>query len=181
MAYERHWTRTVKYYYHRLFPRHERSLSVAISVFLGVFIGLMPTLGIALLLTAIAAHVCKVPKGPAMLASFIAIPPTLILFFYPLGYFGVGLPLVRPRKVDFDFLARVQDVSLLTIAEVGEQLWHHAFGHLMAFLVGMTIVSLGFGLLGAGLTYVIMELKRKNRAERRSRASGAHRVTRDPL
>ena len=176
MAVKRSWKRTAKYYYHRLFPRHERSLPVAVSVALGVFIGLMPTLGIALILTAIATHLCGVPKGPGILASFIAIPPTLFLFFYPLGYFGVGLPLVHPAAVHFDFLARIRGVSLLTVAELGEQLWYNARGHLMAFLVGMTIVSAGFAALSFAVTYAIMELKRKNRQARRARARNG-RVT----
>ena len=48
---------------------------------------------VALFLTALAAYALRVPKGPALLSSFVATPPTLFLGFYPLGYFGVGLPM----------------------------------------------------------------------------------------
>jgi uncharacterized protein (DUF2062 family) len=169
MAVERrrNFRRRLKYYYHRLFPRHERSLSVAISVFLGVFIGVLPTLGIALVLTAIAAQLAGVPKGPGLLASFIAVPPTLFFFFYPLGYFGVGLPLVQPPAVSFDFLEQVSGMSLFTVGEVLTRLWTHARGHVLAFLVGMLVVAAASGLIAFAATYFVMEQKRKLRAARR--------------
>lgn len=175
MAVERRrdFRRTLKYFYHRLFPRHERSLPVAFSVFLGVFIGLLPTLGIALVLTAIAAQAFRVPKGPGLLASFIAIPPTLFLFFYPLGYFGVGLPLVHPPAIPFNFLKEVDRMSLLTAGDVLRHLWSDARGHLLAFVVGMLVVAAVTGALAFAVTYVVMEQKRKRRLAKRAHRSGA--------
>jgi len=173
MAVKRSWRRTARYFYHRLFPRHERSLPVAFSVFLGVFIGLLPTLGIALVLTAIAAQLFRVPKGPGLLASFIAVPPTLFLFFYPLGYFVVGLPLMHPPSVDFDFLHEVQRMNLMNVGEISGHLWRDARGHLAAFLVGMTVVAGVTGALAFAATYAMMEHKRRLRAERRRRAREA--------
>ncbi|MDH5671906.1 MAG: DUF2062 domain-containing protein [Myxococcales bacterium] len=170
MAVQPSFTRTLRYYYHRLFPRHERSLPVAVSVFLGVWIGLMPTLGIALILTAIAAQIARVPKGPGLLASFIAVPPTLFLFFYPLGYFGVGLPLLDPPAVDFNFLEEVRALNLFSVGKVASHLWDNARGHVWAFLVGMLIVATATALLAFGGTYAMMEWKRKKRlAARESR------------
>jgi uncharacterized protein (DUF2062 family) len=163
----RRLSRTLKYYYHRLFPRHERSIPVATSVFLGVFIGLLPTLGIALILTAIAAQIARVPKGPGLLSSFIAVPPTLFFFFYPLGYFGVGLPLMNPPAVDFDFLAEIQQLNMMNAGDIASRLWTDARGHLVAFLVGMVIVAGGTGALAFAATYGIMEHKRKKRLARR--------------
>lgn len=140
---------------------------MAVSVFLGVWIGLMPTLGVALVLTAIAAQIARVPKGPGLLASFIAVPPTLFFFFYPLGYFGVGLPLVQPATLDFDFLAEVERLNLMNAGAIAERLWQDARGHLIAFMVGMIVVATGTGLLAFAGTYTIMERKRRARLERR--------------
>lgn len=160
-------SRTLRYAYHRLFPRHERSSAVALSVALGVFIGVLPTLGVALVLTALAAQVLRVPKAPGLAASFIAIPPTLFLFFYPLGYFGVGLPLLRPPTLDFDFLAEFQKLTLMNFDEIASRLWGDARGHVIAFLVGMLIVAALSGLLAYGLTYAVMEKKHRARHARR--------------
>lgn len=176
MAVKRSWKRTARYFYHRLFPRHERSAPVAFSVFLGVFIGLLPTLGVALIITAIVAQLCRVPKGPGLLASFIAIPPTLFLFFYPLGYFAIGLPLVHPPRVDFDFLAEIERLNLMTVGDVASHLWRDARPHLFAFLVGMTVVAAVTGALSFVATYVVMENKRKLRLERRRLAREARRA-----
>jgi uncharacterized protein (DUF2062 family) len=163
----RSFTRALRYYYHRLFPRHEGSVAVATSVFLGVFIGVLPTLGVALVLTAIAAQIARVPKGPGLLASFIAIPPTLFFFFYPLGYFGVGLPLLQPADVDFEFLGEVERLSMVNAGEIATRLWRDARGHLIAFLVGMVIVAATTGALAFAATFMIMERKRRAREARR--------------
>lgn len=159
--------RTLRYYQHRLFPRHQASAPVALSVALGVFIGVLPTLGVALLLTAIAQQLLRLPKGPGLVASFIAIPPTLFLFFYPLGYFAVGVPLMRPRKLDFDFLAQVKTLSMANVQEVLGQLWHTASDHVVAFMVGMTIVAGVTAAVAFALTYIVMERRRRARKERR--------------
>jgi uncharacterized protein (DUF2062 family) len=87
-----------------------------------------------------------------------------------MGYFGVGLPLVNPPAASFDFLARIESVNLLTVTELSAQLWHSARGHVIAFAVGMTVVSAGFAALAFAMTYAVMELKRKRRDQRRIRA-----------
>jgi uncharacterized protein (DUF2062 family) len=160
-------SRTLRYYYHRLFPRHEGSVAVATSVFLGVFIGVMPTLGIALILTAIACQLARVPKGPGLLASFIAVPPTLFFFFYPLGYFGVGIPLMHPPALHFEFLAEIERLSMVNVAEIAGRLWRDAREHLIAFLVGMTVVAFVTGVVAFIATFLVMERKRRRRETRR--------------
>ena len=159
--------RTFRYYIHRLFPRHQPSTPVAASVALGVFIGVLPTLGVALILTAIAQQILGLPKGPGLVASFIAIPPTLFLFFYPLGYWAVGVPLMHPAALDFNFLAQIKTLTMANAADVLGYLWTVAEDHLIAFMVGMTIVASVTAALAFGLTYVMMERRRRMRAERR--------------
>lgn len=166
-------SRTLRYYLHRLFPRHERSVDVATSVALGIGIGILPTLGVALFLTALAAHLARVPKGPGLVASFVATPPTLFLFFYPLAYLGVGLPLVRPAPTSFDFLAEVQTLTLLNAGAVATHLWHDARDHVIAFLVGVCVVAAVTAGIGFALGYAIMERK----LEARRAAGAARRAT----
>jgi uncharacterized protein (DUF2062 family) len=163
----RELSRTLRYFYHRVFPRRERSLPVALSVAIGVWIGVFPTIGVALLLTLVATQLARVPKGPGLLASFIAIPPTLFFFFYPLGYFGVGLPLVRPASLSFSFLGEVQRLTLMNAGEVTLRLWHDARDHLLAFVLGMAIVATITAALAFVVAYLVMERKRRAHEQRR--------------
>lgn len=180
----RSFERTLRYYLHRLFPRHESSGAVAFSVALGIWIAVLPTLGVALALTALAAHLMRVPKGPSLVSSFVATPPTLFLFFYPIAYFGVGLPLLRPPPASFDFLDEIEHMTLVNAGEVGAHLWHDARGHVIAFLVGILIVATITAALGFALAYVIMERKHERRrlarAAARARRSAAAAHAPDP-
>lgn len=157
--------RALRRYYREVFPEGQKPLPVAASVFLGAFIGVMPTLGIAIPLTWLATAVFRVPKAPGIVASFIATPPTLFFFFYPLGYFAVGLPLVHPPPIDFDFLGAIGDLTLANIGEAGAHLWNSAKGHVLAFFVGMSVVATVSALICAIPTFVIM---RKKQSEAKS-------------
>jgi uncharacterized protein (DUF2062 family) len=174
----RSFSRTLRYYSFRMLPRHESSVAVATSVAIGIWIAVLPTLGIALGLTVLAAHIARVPKGPGLVSSFVATPPTLFLFFYPLAYFGVGLPLLRPAALDFDFLGEIQKLTLSNAGEVSTRLWHDARGHVIAFLVGVLMVATVTAALGFAVSYFVMEQRRRARlaarAERaRQRAASA--------
>jgi uncharacterized protein (DUF2062 family) len=171
--------RTLRYFLHRLFPRHERSVDVATSVALGIWIGILPTLGVALFLTALAAHLARVPKGPGLVSSFVATPPTLFLFFYPLAYLGVGLPLLAPPPTRFDVLAEIQRLTLLNASSTAAHLWHDARAHVIAFLVGVCVVAAVTAAIGFALAYVIME--RKLQARRAARTARAQRATESAL
>jgi uncharacterized protein (DUF2062 family) len=173
-ARRRNLSRTLRFYLHRLFPRHEDSHSVATSVALGIWIAVLPTLGVALALTVLAAHLARVPKGPGLVASFVATPPTLFLFFYPLAYFKVGLPLVKPPPASFDFLHEVQKLSLANAGDLSTRLWRDAQGHVIAFLVGVFVVATVSAALGYALSFAIMQRK----LARRHSARAARRALR---
>jgi uncharacterized protein (DUF2062 family) len=162
-AKRRTFSRTLRYALHRLFPRHETAHSVGMSVALGIWIAVLPTLGIALPLTALAAYAARVPKGPALLASFVATPPTLFFIFYPLAYFQVGLPLLAPPLLSFDFMAEIQKLTLVNAPDVAGRLWHDARGHVLAFLFGTLIVATITALLGYAISFVIMQRKLERR------------------
>jgi uncharacterized protein (DUF2062 family) len=167
----RRFSRTLRYYSHRVLPRHESSAAVATSVAIGIWIAVLPTLGIALGLTVLAAHIARVPKGPGLMSSFVATPPTLFLLFYPLAYFGVGLPLLAPPALSFDFLGEVQKLTLSNAGEIGARLWQDARGHVIAFMVGVLVVATVTAALGYAASYALMEQRRRTRlAARAARA-----------
>lgn len=141
---------------------------MGISVALGIWIAVLPTLGVALALTLLAAQLARVPKGPGLLSSFVATPPTLFLFFYPVAYFKVGLPLLNPPPASVDFLAELQTLTLVNAGQVATHLWHDARGHVIAFLVGVSIVATLTAALGFAIAYAIMERQRHKRALRRA-------------
>jgi uncharacterized protein (DUF2062 family) len=133
---------------------------VALSVFLGVFIGVLPTLGIALPLTALATTLFRVPRAPGMAASFIAIPPTLVFFFYPLGYL-VGDRLLVPPPVTLDVVAAFGAMTPANATDTIGLLWSQAKGHLVAFVLGMSIVATMTALLGYAVTWSLLGRRRR--------------------
>jgi uncharacterized protein (DUF2062 family) len=145
-----------------LFPPGQAPLAVSISVFLGVFIGVMPTIGIALPLTVLATAVFRVPKGPGLVASFVASPPTLFLLFLPAGYL-LGRRLLAPPPSAVALLDEVQKATLFNVGEVCSRLWLEARPHLMAFAFGITIVSLITALACAAATYWVVVRRAKGR------------------
>lgn len=163
MPARRTFRRSLRIYARLVFPKGPSPHRVALAVFLGVFIGVLPTLGVALLLTALAASLCRVPKGPALTASFVATPPTLFLFFYPLGH-ALGCALLEPPPIDFDFIARFQQLNVLNAEETLRQLWTSAKEHVVAFWLGMIPVSAVTGAIGYVLTFAYMARRRRVRA-----------------
>ena len=158
--------RTYQYYFHKVFPRHMDNTQVAYSVAVGVFIGLLPTIGVALILTVAFTTWAKLPRLPGVLSSFIAIPPTLFLFFYPLGY-ALGLWIVPTPPLGYDFLAEVQRADWFNIKEVASFLWYSGRWHVIAFLVGIIIVATFFATLSFFISIRIMQGKKTKILENR--------------
>ena len=143
-------------FYRALFPEGQNAVLVAVSVFVGVFIAVLPTIGIALPLTVLTTTLCRLPLGPGLVASFVATPPTLFLFFYPLGYF-VGRTLTAPPAVNVELLSELQRLSLSTVREVAGRLWQDARPHLLAFMFGILLVSLVTAASIAAVSYWIVK------------------------
>jgi uncharacterized protein (DUF2062 family) len=148
-------------FYRALFPKGQSAVMVAVSVFLGVSIGVFPTIGFALPLTAFATGLFRLPKGPGLVASFVATPPTLFMFFYPLGYL-LGKELTAPPAVDVQLLAELQRLAPSTMRVILGGLWRDARPHVLAFVIGMIIVSLMTAFIVAAASYWI--ILRRNRA-----------------
>lgn len=149
-------------FYRALFPEGQSAAMVAVSVFLGVFIGVFPTIGFALPLTAFATSLLRLPKGPGLVASFVATPPTLFMFFYPLGYL-LGTKLTAPPAVKLQLLVELRRLAPSTVREVLGGLWRDARLHVLAFVLGMVIVSLLTGVIVATASYwIIVRRKQAN-------------------
>lgn len=142
-------------FYRALFPEGQSAVMVAVSVFVGVFIGVFPTIGFALPLTALATGLCRLPKGPGLVASFVATPPTLFAFFYPLGYL-LGKSLIKPPVANVQLLSELHRLAPSTVNEVLGNLWRDARPHVLAFLLGMVIVSLTTALIIAAVSYWVI-------------------------
>jgi uncharacterized protein (DUF2062 family) len=138
-----------------LFPEGRSALVVAASVFIGVFIAVLPTIGFALPLTALATQLCRLPKGPGLVASFVATPPTLFTFFYPLGYL-LGTSLTGPPAVDLQLLAELQKLTPSTVYGILGHLWQDARPHVLAFALGTSIVSLLSAAIVATVAYWVI-------------------------
>ncbi len=152
--------RMLKLYSIRAFPRNSPPREVAWAVFWGVWIGVMPTIGIAIPLTLLVCWLFKIPKAPGVAASFVAIPPTLFSFFYPLGYW-IGQVLLDPVAVDINLLDEVKSISYQNIGVKLSMLINQASPHLLAFLIGMLIVASITATIFWFVAYYVVQQKRK--------------------
>lgn len=155
-------------YFNRMFPKRMDALQVSLSVFLGVFIGIWPTIGIAIILTVAVCALFRLPKVPGVVASFVANPLTQFGFFYPAGYF-IGRKIIEPEKISFDFLQEIESVSFRNVVSVVSRLWNEASGHLLAFLVGITIVAFVFALFFGVAAYFIVSYRKRKHIELKNR------------
>lgn len=155
-------SRVFRIYFNRMFPKRMDAYAVAGSVAIGVFIGVWPTLGVALILTVAICALLKLPKVPGVIASFVANPVTQFGFFYPAGYF-LGSAIIKPEKISFDFLQELEGLSFKNCSTIFSKLWNEAFWHLIAFLVGITLVALIFAIIFWVIAYfVVVYRKRKH-------------------
>lgn len=155
-------TRISRVYFNRLFPKRMDALEVALSVFVGVFIGVWPTIGVAIILTVALCALFKLPKVPGVISSFVANPVTQFGFFYPSGYF-LGKKIWHPEAITFDFLEELKGLSFSNAIDVVSRLWNEAAGHVIAFLIGITIVAFIFGsIFGIAAYFIVSYRKRKH-------------------
>ena len=134
------YKRLSRIYYNRMFPRRHDALKVAWSVAAGVFIGIWPTIGVAILLTLAFCALFRLPKVPGVVSSFVANPFTQFGFFYPAGY-ALGCWIYHPGKISFDFLGEFERISFRNCIVILKNLWVNAADHLIAFMIGITIVA----------------------------------------
>ncbi len=169
-----HWPRFWTYIGHKLLPRRGNPFAVALSVYLGAVIGVFPTVGVALPLTVLVCSFLRIPWAPGAVSSLIAIPPTLIFFFYPVAY-GLGLWILRPPEIAFDFIEKFSSMQFGNISLVMGELWDGARGHLFAFTLGIVVVANLTGvLLGAIVWYLLGRRRQKSKLKVAMLDSVAH-------
>ena len=152
--------RLSRIYYNRMFPRRQDALRVAFSVAAGVFIGIWPTIGVAILLTLAFCAAFRLPKVPGVVASFVANPVTQFGFFYPAGYY-IGCSMIHPDKINFDFLSEMEGLSFKNCVTVVRNLLQNAPDHFLAFMIGITIVAAVFALAFFVAAYFIVSYRKK--------------------
>ncbi|SHL71606.1 Uncharacterized conserved protein, DUF1015 family [Fibrobacter sp. UWH5] len=157
---ESKYKRLSRIYYNRMFPRRHDALEVAWSVFVGVFIGVSPTFGVAIIMTVATCALFKLPKVPGVIADFVANPVTQFGFFYPAGY-ALGCAIVQPEAISFDFLKEFEQVSWSNFGTIMGNLWHNASGHLFAFLVGIEIIATITGFIFFFIAYFVVGYRKK--------------------
>lgn len=157
---ESKYKRLSRIYYNRMFPRRMDALKVASSVFIGVFIGIWPTIGFAIILTVAVCALFRLPKVPGVIADFVANPVTQFGLFYPGGYY-IGCKIVQPAKITFDFLGEFERMSIKNCGVIIKNLWVNAADHLIAFMVGITIVAAVVGFMFFLLAYFIVSYRKK--------------------
>lgn len=165
---ESRFKRISRVYFNRMFPKRMDAFLVSLSVFAGVFIGIWPTIGVAIILTVAVCALFKLPKVPGVVASFIANPLTQFGFFYPAGYF-IGKKILQPAQISFDFLKEIESVSFRNVTDVVSKLWTEAAGHLLAFLLGITIVAFVFGLAFGIAAYFIVSYRKRRHIQVKNR------------
>ncbi|MCQ2102345.1 MAG: DUF1015 family protein [Fibrobacter sp.] len=158
---ESKYKRLSRIYYNRMFPRRHDALEVAWSVFVGVFVGVSPTFGVAIIMTVAICALFKLPKVPGVIADFVANPVTQFGFFYPSGY-ALGCAIVQPEAINFDFLGEFEQVSWSNFGTIMGNLWNNASGHLFAFLVGIEIIATITGFIFFFIAYFVV-LRRKKK------------------
>ena len=157
---ESKYKRLSRIYYNRMFPRSQDALKVAWSVFIGVFIGVWPTIGFAIILTVAICAIFRLPKVPGVIADFVANPVTQFGFFYPGGYY-IGCKIYHPGKIAFDFLGEFERMSVRNCAVIVKNLWINAADHLIAFMIGITIMAAATGFVFFVLAYFIVNHRKK--------------------
>lgn len=135
-------------------------MKVGFSVAIGVFIGIWPTIGVAIILTVALCAFFRLPKIPGTVASFVANPFTQFGFFYPAGYM-LGCDIVEPDRIGFDFLDKMEGLSFKNALSVVADLWTNASGHVVAFLLGITIVAAIFAFVFFWLGYGIVTYRQR--------------------
>ena len=135
---------------------------------IGIFIGILPTWGFALILTVGVLALLHLPKAPGALSSFIATPPTIFTIFYPLGYW-IGERTFHPQPhLGRGFLAEVQTVTWSNLGDKFHWFLGTAREHFFAFMAGTAIVALGTALLGGIITGFIVRQRRLNYLRQRA-------------
>ena len=124
------WLQKIKNFAKRLLWIQDSPQKIALGLAIGVFWGIMPTFGFAILFSLPTALLLKGNRLAAILGTFIANPLT-IPFFYPFGY-KIGQLILKTTPLPFSWdLFKLE--SLLNLSK--------------SLLVGNFLLAIGLALL----------------------------------
>ncbi|MDR2622244.1 MAG: DUF2062 domain-containing protein, partial [Dysgonamonadaceae bacterium] len=121
------------------------NVQITLSVMLGIFLGIIPVWGYQMLIAYGLAHVLKLNKVIALVASNISIPPMLPFILY--GSFAIGAwVLERPFRLD------LSHVSFETVKE-----------DIVQYLTGSVLLAVVAAVAFGVITYLLLSIFRKKK------------------
>jgi len=129
-----------------IYSSEETNLKIALSVGLGVFIGLTPFWGYQIILIVILAQFLNLNKAIAFIAGNISIPP-LIPFILYLSYNIGGVFFAHSTPISFS-----RDLSLEMVRN-----------NFFQYVIGAFILATGTAIALSLLTYLILLIFRKQK------------------
>lgn len=131
-----------KFIHNNITHSPDSNLRLAVAVMLGVFMGIIPLWGYQMILCVALAHLLKLNKIVALVASNISIPPMIpfILYgSYALGCYALGDPVVL----------EITDLSV-----------EYMFTVLTQYLLGSVILAVLAAFVLGGLSWLVLTLFR---------------------
>lgn len=136
----------IKRFIHTNITRSEESNArITWAIVLGLFFGITPLWGYQMILTALTAHLLKLNKVLALVASNISVPPVIPFMLYGSYVLG-GFVLQQPVTLLF---------HQITLETMGSCLWQ--------YVVGSFALALAVSAMSGVLIYTALLLFRKNK------------------
>lgn len=123
----------------------ESNARITWAIVLGLFFGITPLWGYQMILTALTAHLLKLNKVLALVASNISVPPVIPFMLYGSYVLG-GFVLQQPATLLF---------HQITLETMGSCLWQ--------YVVGSFALALAVSAMSGVLIYTALLLFRKNK------------------
>ena len=125
----------------KVFSTGDSNKKIALSIMLGIFMGIMPVWGYQMLIAYTLAHLLKLNKAIALVAANISIPPLIPFILYGSYRTGAWILGNSPDLLDITF----------------ETVKQNLFQYLIGSIVFAAICSVIFGLTG----YLLLNVFRK--------------------
>lgn len=136
-----------KFFNTYIYNSEETNLHIALSVCLGVFIGLTPFWGYQIILIVLFAQLLKLNKAIAFVAGNISIPPMIPLILY-LSYNIGGLFFAHSTPISFS-----KDLTLAMVRN-----------NFFQYIIGAFILAAAAALAFSIVTYLLLLIFRKQKA-----------------
>jgi len=134
--------KNVKTFLHeKIFATADSNKKIALSISLGIFMGILPVWGYQMLIAFALAHFLKLNKAIALVASNISIPPMIPLLLY--GSYRTGA-LISGNSPD------LFDITFDTVKQ-----------NLLLYIIGSFVFAAGCAILSGIIGYLLLNIFRK--------------------